>query len=1262
LGNQCNNGICDDVLDQCVGQPKTDGTICNDGLYCTQVDTCEGGQCLGSSDPCSDNTTYCDGVEYCAEDIAGYLCTSTGNPCGLLACNEFGGICTGSEVILSIASALGYAGTMDIELDNSAYLVGSVHLDVCDIDQRSWLNIDSANCSTTARSSAFSCGVIALGGGCVHVDLTTATGFIDIGTGAVARLNYTIDSNAPLTDYADINPEVIDIKDDNGTTLSVTPLPGTVRAVECVADADCNDNNICTDDTCAANACQYANNTNTCDDGLYCTDNDTCSGGTCGGIAHDCTGAGDQCNDGICDEALDQCVVQPKANGTICNDGLYCTDNDICAAGVCGGQAKDCAGAGDECNDGICDEALDQCVGQPKANGTICDDGLYCNGSDTCIGGICSSHSGTPCPDDGLYCNGSESCDEAGDQCLHSGSPCSETECNTCQEATDSCFDVAGTSCADDGNICTDDQCDGSGTCVHLNNTVPCEDGLYCTINDICSGGACLSGLARNCGGAGDECNDGICDDAIDQCVGQPKANGTVCDDGLYCTLNDTCSGGTCAGTARDCTGAGDQCNYGICDDTIDQCVGQPKANGTVCDDGLYCSLIDICSGGVCTSAMARDCSGLGDQCNDGICDEGLDQCVVQLKQDGTICNDGQYCNGSDTCIGGVCSIHSGVPCPDDGLYCNGSESCDEAGDQCSHSGSPCSGPSVCVEGIGQYECSTQWARHYRGSNEDFAQSVRQTSDGGYILAGYSNSFGTGGENALIMKFSSDGNVSWQKTYGGSSYDRANMIQQTSDGGYIFSGFTLSFGSGGEDAWAVKLDSNGDVSWQKTYGGISDDRANAILQTSDGGYVMTGYTNSFGLGGSDAWVVKLDISGNVTWQKTYGVDNNDYFDYIQQTWDGGYIVVGRSDSFGTIGDNIWVLRLNSSGNINWQKFYDWSINGRVYVIRQTSDGGYIMAGYTNSFGAGGDDVWVLKLNSSGNVSWQKTYGGASEEKCSDIQNTSDGGYVLAGYTLSFGNNQKRDFWILKINTNGGVDWGKTYGSPENDFAASIQQTMDGGYVVAGRSYSFGSGDSDLWVLKLDAFGDINVCDIIGNCNAVVNDSSISFQQTLAGANISSATVTNISYLPQNSSPTIVDICYPNPNDIDGDGTLDNFDNCIEYPNALDLGSCVKAVSGVYAGTGIACTVVSSCATGEICQKNQEDFNLNGIGDACECYADLSGDGRINSSDLLIMKIDYNRNNCYVNPCDADCNDDGKVNSSDLLIMKIQYRRTDCPVL
>jgi len=425
----------------------------------------------------------------------------------------------------------------------------------------------------------------------------------------------------------------------------------------------------------------------------------------------------------------------------------------------------------------------------------------------------------------------------------------------------------------------------------------------------------------------------------------------------------------------------------------------------------------------------------------------------------------------------------------------------------------------------------SQWARTYGDAWEDeWPFFVCQTSDGGYIAAGRSDSFGAGGSDFWVLKLDSEGLVEWQCTYGGSGDDYANCIQPTSDGGYIVAGDTDSFGAGDYDAWILKLDSTGNIDWQNTYGGTGKDFANCIQPTSDGGYVVAGDTDSFGAGGYDAWILKLDSDGNINWGNIQGGTGDDYASSIQPTSDGGYIVAGDTDSFGAGGSDFWVVKLDSVGSIDWQNTYGGTGDEYAYSIQQTGDGGYIVAGFTDSFGAGNYDIWALKLDSTGAVDWQKTYGGSVNEYVfySSIQQTSDGGYIIGGITYSFGAGAA-DFWALKLDSSGVVEWQNTYGGAENDFGQGIRQTSDGGYVFSGDSNSFhplSDSDYDWLILKLQSDGDIDTaCGINDASTASPSATSVSAAATsVTPQDLVGVTPDTTSVSPQTTSVTARTVC------------------------------------------------------------------------------------------------------------------------------------------
>jgi hypothetical protein len=353
--------------------------------------------------------------------------------------------------------------------------------------------------------------------------------------------------------------------------------------------------------------------------------------------------------------------------------------------------------------------------------------------------------------------------------------------------------------------------------------------------------------------------------------------------------------------------------------------------------------------------------------------------------------------------------------------------------------------------------------------------------------------------------------IEWARCYGGSDFDVAQSAVQTSDGGYIIAGSTASADGdvtsihglihGLPDAWVIKIDPKGNIQWQKTYGGGGSESASSIIQTSDHGYIFTGYTDSasgdvVGFHSThnytDAWVVKLDSDGNILWQKCLGGSGSDGADNIIQTFDGGYIIAAGSASIdgdvsgfhGGLFDS-WIVKLDSLGKIEWQKCFGGESSDGLGSIIQTSDSGYILAGQTHSthgefssdHGVNGD-AWILKITSKGDFQWQQFIGGSDKDWASSIQQTIDGGYIFAGITASpdgditgLQNLESGSVLIGKLNTLGEKEWIQVYGGSSEDQAYSLIKTSDGGYAFAGYTFSnegFVSGNhgaSDMWVAK-----------------------------------------------------------------------------------------------------------------------------------------------------------------------------------------------------
>ena len=381
--------------------------------------------------------------------------------------------------------------------------------------------------------------------------------------------------------------------------------------------------------------------------------------------------------------------------------------------------------------------------------------------------------------------------------------------------------------------------------------------------------------------------------------------------------------------------------------------------------------------------------------------------------------------------------------------------------------------------------------------SDDIPQSIDQTSDGGYIVAGISEHCGdtTNYRAYWVMKLDNIGNISWEKPLGGGGIDYAKSIQQTSDGGYIVTGWSTSpngdvTGNHGDaDYWIVKLDNVGNIIWEKSLGGSGYDGAQSIQQISDGGYIVAGHSFSNdgdvtgNHGSNDYWIVKLDNVGNMIWEKSLGGSGSDHAYSIQQTTDGGYIVAGSSSSNdGDVGSNIgnddyWIVKLDNSGNLIWEKSLGGSSEEVARSVAQTADGGYIVAGYSMSNNGdissniSAEDYWIVKLDAVGNLTWEKSLGGSLTDEAYSIQQTADGGYIATGKSLSndgdvIGHNGYHDCWVVKLDAVGNLSWQKPLGGGDFDYGYDIKQTSDGGYIVAATLRDADILDSDFSVFKL----------------------------------------------------------------------------------------------------------------------------------------------------------------------------------------------------
>ncbi|MEP7128273.1 MAG: T9SS type A sorting domain-containing protein, partial [Chitinophagales bacterium] len=421
-----------------------------------------------------------------------------------------------------------------------------------------------------------------------------------------------------------------------------------------------------------------------------------------------------------------------------------------------------------------------------------------------------------------------------------------------------------------------------------------------------------------------------------------------------------------------------------------------------------------------------------------------------------------------------------------------------------------------------------QWQNTIGGDYADYLRSVIQTTDGGYLLGGYSSSGLSGdktetyqtafSEDYWVVKLNGSGDIQWQNTIGGTNGDNLNAVIQTTDGGYMLGGNSSSGISGDKteanqgytDYWVVKLDDTGNIQWQNTIGGNGLNYLSSVIQTTDGGYLLGGHSNS-GISGDktevnqgdfDYWAVKLDVSGNIEWQNTIGGSDYDYLNSVIQSTDGGYLLGGYSLS-GISGDkteakkggdydgDYWVVKLDVTGNIQWQNTIGGGNGDYLHSVIQCTDGGYLLGGSSQSGISGDktegkqgkDDYWVVKLDATGNMQWQNTIGGNDEDEVISVIQTTDGGYLLGGPSKSGISGDKtegslggNDYWVVKLFGSGNIQWQNTIGGNKSDDLMSLIQTADGGYLLGGYSSSKISGDkteanqgyTNYWVVKLAA--------------------------------------------------------------------------------------------------------------------------------------------------------------------------------------------------
>ena len=407
---------------------------------------------------------------------------------------------------------------------------------------------------------------------------------------------------------------------------------------------------------------------------------------------------------------------------------------------------------------------------------------------------------------------------------------------------------------------------------------------------------------------------------------------------------------------------------------------------------------------------------------------------------------------------------------------------------------------------------SVEWLRTYGCIQFDGVYDVIQTANDGFIAVGYTTSndgdvtnFHGGNFDGWITKTNASGNLEWQKTLGGSNDEVVYCIQQTTDNGYILAGYTTSIDGdvtgnptifNNVEAWIIKIDVSGNILWERTYGSTANDIAQKVLQTADGGYIVTGSKESRlpafpDYISHDFWVIKINSLGEIEWQGVYGGTSFEKAFDIVEIVGGGYVLCGKTESIngdvigynGGSGYDAWIIKINLTGDLVWQKVYGGTNDETAFKILKTSDGGFITSGWTASNNGdvsgnhGAYDVWIVKFDESGNIIWQKTLGGSNSDYGNSIAETIDGNYVIAcassstdgDKSLNFGGN---DVWVLKIDPSGSLIWETSFGGTNSDGAYGIRQSLDGGFIIGGYTYSIigsvteSNGLNDFLIIKL----------------------------------------------------------------------------------------------------------------------------------------------------------------------------------------------------
>ncbi len=441
----------------------------------------------------------------------------------------------------------------------------------------------------------------------------------------------------------------------------------------------------------------------------------------------------------------------------------------------------------------------------------------------------------------------------------------------------------------------------------------------------------------------------------------------------------------------------------------------------------------------------------------------------------------------------------------------------------------------------------------FYGKSTEYGIDIKPTSDGGYIIAGCTQSFGAGLADAWIIKVDEDGNKKWNYTYGGSSHDWPHSIQHTSDNGFVFVGISMSYGiNGSGDLWITKINEYGIEGWNKTYGTFEYDRGSSVQITMDGGFIIVGEISGDETGVGDLWLIKTDLNGNELWNRTFGGSCSDRGYSVRQTTDNGFIILGTTNSYGAGKNDIWLIRTDSEGKEQWNKTFGDNSNERADSILLCSDNGFLIRGSADTYVSESYYTWLIKTDENGIAQWNRTYNGDNGGWNSPIQPTIDGGYIFTGAIWNW-DSYSVDFWIVKIDNFGNIEWEKTYGGEDSDRGTSIHLAHNGGYVLTGHNGHEGyHTGTDVFFLKIDLNGNVEYV------NGELLSNNLLAQQYAASIDMYNYNVS----IPIRTS---IKAQFSQDNNIwyNSDGDLSQWDQLFHGFNSIDLSNLDWSGSNFY---------------------------------------------------------------------------------------------------